>query len=890
MSSMVRDRSSIQRCCLLLICVLAFVSIAFHQSAVAAGAAELELSAGTEQLLRSAIVKSVEGEVAGICKDMFREPPSVSVTADLSEVLRAFPENLATSPTVRCHRVPCIAITSDNWAHLADVYAKSDEGVRRIALEVNLSKEEDAMTVASASVKSVDDYACPRVSPAMNGKQKFKFNLCGVRLSLEPSQTYVVDIGARRLGVVFDGGGELKLEPTCAKSLRMLGDFVPEPDRPITVSRVFITCPFEEQNREPRQVKRIRRLVGKLNKTTISESSHKTTEAMERFLGDCVKSAYPTTDEDALQGQAPLVGYEHPMLVVQTEELGTFGFCFAGERGSETVMMTSPWTCAPVSYWESRGRKHEWAIPCAEEYAFHVTWHPERRRVDVECDVVLSGVDSGRDIRFILSPGCKVRSCKVNGKKTPFAQGPFSMEESIASALLCNYHPMFIQGLLQLSPPKGQITGGEANASIEYSIDYEGAPAIEEFDAGLFCTDMLSFNGHCQWFPFTQFKSKPRRVTKTTYEIEVPTGFTAVAQGNPQPAETKNDVTIWRYVADFPTVIPSLSIGRFEEFTDDAFEPKLASYTRLGETVGRRWVEALGMAVAWAEKYCGKYPYKRFAVVEATPGDNGSISWATMLTATCCMMDPLWLWWTLSHEVTHQWWGDAATMLDIDDVWLHEGAATYFSMLFNEDLHMRNPGVPSFSKAAAFVKRFGPSPPISAGFRMGERFGKVFYGKGCCVFNMLRMATNNDRHFFATLKQFQQASQKTGLTEAGLKAAFEKAIGHDLSDFFRLYVHTGDLPGVQAAVTDVRMEGDQATISLSAQITPGGYQLPYPIDVFRKSGLAPHREVIFIGPDAGEYEFEVPFADISRIVGNPDAMLLVADAEQEDVELYIAPE
>ena len=173
---------------------------------------------------------------------------------------------------------------------------------------------------------------------------------------------------------------------------------------------------------------------------------------------------------------------------------------------------------------------------------------------------------------------------------------------------------------------------------------------------------------------------------------------------------------------------------------------------------------------------------------------------------------------------------------------------------------------------------------------MGDRFVKVFYGKGACIFQMLRMATNNDRHFFATLKQFQQDSQKVGLTEAGLKALFEKAIGHDLSGLFRLYVHSGDLPGVLVEVTDVSAEGNRAAISLSARITPGGYALPYPIDVYPKSGQAPHRTVLFIGPDFGDYKFEVPFADIARIVGNPEAMLLVAQPEQEDVELFVAPE
>jgi len=138
------------------------------QEAVAATEKEGGLMVENERALRKALTESLQAEVASICKEMFCEPPSVSVTADLSEVVGAFPEKLATSPTVRCHRVPCIAITSDNWRHLMDVYAKSDEGVRRIALEVGLSRQEDAMTLTSASVKSTEDFARPKTFRAKN--------------------------------------------------------------------------------------------------------------------------------------------------------------------------------------------------------------------------------------------------------------------------------------------------------------------------------------------------------------------------------------------------------------------------------------------------------------------------------------------------------------------------------------------------------------------------------------------------------------------------------------------------------------------------------------------------------------------------------------------------
>ena len=63
----------------------------------------------------------------------------------------------------------------------------------------------------------------------------------------------------------------------------------------------------------------------------------------------------------------------------------------------------------------------------------------------------------------------------------------------------------------------------------------------------------------------------------------------------------------------------------------------------------------------------------------------------------------------VAHEVAHQWFGDAVTERDWDDVWLSEGFATYFALLFLE--HDYGPGCVRRRASSGAVR--SSSPPRS---------------------------------------------------------------------------------------------------------------------------------------------------------------------------------
>jgi aminopeptidase N len=135
----------------------------------------------------------------------------------------------------------------------------------------------------------------------------------------------------------------------------------------------------------------------------------------------------------------------------------------------------------------------------------------------------------------------------------------------------------------------------------------------------------------------------------------------------------------------------------------------------------------------------------------------------------------------LIHEIAHEWWGNAISVGDIADMWLHEGFATYTEMLFIESLY----GKDAYQRAINHLDKY-----IIRGSVLGKRHvhDNVFrsyniYGKGAKTLHLLRNHIANDVKFFDILKTFQtQYRHKIVYTEDFIKVVNEKT-GQDLTTF-----------------------------------------------------------------------------------------------------------
>jgi aminopeptidase N len=238
-------------------------------------------------------------------------------------------------------------------------------------------------------------------------------------------------------------------------------------------------------------------------------------------------------------------------------------------------------------------------------------------------------------------------------------------------------------------------------------------------------------------------------------------------------------------------------------------------------------------AIEFYGAYIGPYPYEKLANIQAV-GLNGGMEHASAIFYGENSLSGRPTTSLVAHEIAHQWFGDSVTEKDWDDVWLSEGFATYFALLFTEHYDGREAFVAGLKRSRNTVlateKRNAGLGVLHKNLSDTRRvLNQLVYQKGGWTLHMLRGQIGTDK-FWAGIRDYYQRYRDGNASSDDLRRVMEENSGQELSWFFRQWLHRAGSPVLEGTW---RYDAAAKRIDVElAQTQPGeAYRLPLELSI-----------------------------------------------------------
>ena len=292
--------------------------------------------------------------------------------------------------------------------------------------------------------------------------------------------------------------------------------------------------------------------------------------------------------------------------------------------------------------------------------------------------------------------------------------------------------------------------------------------------------------------------------------VAVPAGLACIANGNLRKTNRlENGYDLFSWFVSYPinTYNVTLNIGKYTHFSD--------TYTALdGDTLqcdyyvlpynlekAKKHFKQVHDVLRCYEHYFGKYPFWKdgYALVE-TPylgmehqsciayGNNYKRGYMGGMIPRDMDWDYI-----IVHETGHEYFGNAVSVKDHAEMWIHESFTTYMEALFVECTMSYQDALRYLDSQRHFIRNLEPIlGPMDVNFDRWRASDHYF--KGAWILHTLRNAIGKDELFFDILRSFYDTwKYKTCTTDDFINIVNEKT-GKDWSAFFLQYLRFANVP------------------------------------------------------------------------------------------------
>ncbi len=350
---------------------------------------------------------------------------------------------------------------------------------------------------------------------------------------------------------------------------------------------------------------------------------------------------------------------------------------------------------------------------------------------------------------------------------------------------------------LRITLPARSEPGTTARVTVTYSLDPRSGPSVVGIPNGWFTTSGGSYvldepDGANTWLPCNDH---PSDKATYTFRIGVPVGTTAVANGalEGHTVDGGIDTWVWQETRPMTTYLIQLLTGDYEIITDTGPHglPLIHAVLREDRSAMQPYLDVTASQIAFFEEWFGPYPLDRYGV--AISDSFGGLAMETQerslfsredfQTGSVEFIQQV----LLSHELAHQWFGDAVSPARWRDIWLNESFATYGQWMWLDHLGLLP--LQTSADTALAQRQVGSSADPA----VDDLFGFNSYDGGAVVLQALR-STIGDDAFFTLLQRWAHEGNGTSRTTEDFVALAEAVTGSDLGDFFATWLYADRTP------------------------------------------------------------------------------------------------
>lgn len=343
---------------------------------------------------------------------------------------------------------------------------------------------------------------------------------------------------------------------------------------------------------------------------------------------------------------------------------------------------------------------------------------------------------------------------------------------------------------------------------------------------------------------------------RTTSEmiLTVPDDWLTVSNGkllSVQDAPNGQKTWTWRQSLPVSTYLISFVAGQYDEKKDTWHNIPLTYNVPRGmeDTIDATFGHTKQMLDFFSNRFGVPYPWAQYAqtaVNDFVASGMENVSATTLATrdmvhAALAGETPEGADGLISHEMTHQWFGDLVTCKDWTNTWLNEGFATFGASLWEEHYYGADAADYHYWRTQNHwmtSRELFTIPILTRNIDDSVEYVGNVYDKAGWVLHMLREQMG-DAAFFGAMKHYLQANRLQNVVTSDLVKAIEQSTGTNVDRFFDQWIYGAGAPRFVVRST---YDAAEKRISLDVRQTQkvegrvGLFRVPVQVAVTTASG------------------------------------------------------